>query len=415
MVDDVFTYRSKVRKLEEKLYYKEIQVNALSQITREINENAPAETLYLRFHNYLRIQMGVDRMLLLFKDDDGQWCIKSNIGYDTLPDVDFESILMPYIQPEFLNKKDKRELTDLEYIIPVRHKETPIAYVLLGHFNDKLKEQDNYDFVATLANIIAVAIENKRLFNRQLQQEKFNNEIKLATEVQRMLIPDKWPESQSFEVSSIYRPLWNIGGDYLDCIKIDEERTAFCIADVSGKGVAAAMLMANFQAILHQVIKSKISLDKLVCELNKAVVHITNSEKIITFFIAVYNSRTREMQYINAGHVPPVLFMGGKMYFLDQGTTLLGAVEELPMPGITNLIIQPNSTLVLYTDGITDLVDQNGCSFEDEILFRFVENNCSLHVKAFNTSLLQELETFNSSDNFPDDIAVLTCKLCPCS
>ena len=148
MLEDVYT-QTKVKKLEEKLYYKEIQVNSLSQITREINENASAETLFLRFNSYLKLQMGVDKMLLLFKEADNCWHIKSNIGFETLPQLDYEAILKPYTHAEFLNKKDKKQLADMEYIIPIRHKEIPIAYVILGHFGSKLKVHDNYEFVAT--------------------------------------------------------------------------------------------------------------------------------------------------------------------------------------------------------------------------------------------------------------------------
>jgi len=410
MVDDVYTYQSKIRNLERSLYYKDIQVSYLSQITREINENASADTLYRRFNNFLSSEMAVDKMILLVNEEDG-WDIKTSIGFEKFPHTEFEARLKPYIKPGFIHKKDKKYFPDLEYIIPVRHKDTAIAYALIGYFGMELRTHDNYEFVATLANIIAVAIENKRLFNRQLEQERFNNEIKLAAEVQQMLIPKEWPEGQHVKVSSIYRPLWNIGGDYLDCIRIDKNRTAFCIADVSGKGIAAAMLMANFQAILHQVINSSINLDSLVRELNAAVVRITNSEKIITFFIGEFNSKTRTLRYINAGHVPPILYMDGRMDFLSQGTTLLGAVEELPPPQVATVDIHADATIILYTDGITDLKDQSDRSFEEEVLFRFVKNNCNEPVRDFNMKLLTALEDFNIDNDFPDDIAVLTCRI----
>jgi len=410
MVDDMYTYQSKIKSLEKNLYYKDIQVSSLSQITREINENASAESLYKRFNNFLSIEMAVDKMILLVNEENG-WDIKSSIGFEQYPDVDFDVLLENYAKPTFLSKKDKKLCHDLEYIIPVKHKEISIAYVLVGHFGMDLRTHDNYDFVATLANIIAVAIENKRLFNRQLEQERFNNEIQLATEVQQMMVPNEWPETKHFKVSSIYKPLWNIGGDYIDCIVIDKNRTAFCIADVSGKGIAAAMLMANFQAILHQVIKSSITLDSLVHELNKAVVRITNSEKIITFFIGEFNHKTKTLSYINAGHVPPIMVMGGQVQFLNEGTTLLGAVEELPPTQVATVAINSEATIILYTDGITDLIDQNDRSFEEEILFSFVEKNCHVAVKDFNTLLLNELEDFTDKRDFPDDIAVLTCKI----
>lgn len=410
MVDDQITYQIKIKRLEKSLYYKDIQISYLSQITKEINENASAESLYKRFSNFLSAEMAVDKMILLFNEENG-WKIKSSIGFDEEMDMDLSPILKNYSSPTFLTKKDKKIFQDLEYIIPIKHKDTNIAFVLIGHFGMDLRTHDNYEFVATLANIIAVAIENKRLFNRQLEQERFNNEMQLAQEVQDMLMPTKWPESSHIKVSSIYKPLWNIGGDYLDCIVIDKNRTAFCIADVSGKGIAAAMLMANFQAILHQVIKSSITLDNLVYELNKAVVRITNSEKIITFFIGEYNHKTKILSYINAGHIPPLMYIDGKLTFLNLGTTLLGAVEDLPEMEVATVEINSNATLVLYTDGITDLKDQSDRSFEDEVLFKFIEENCHETVKDFNAKLLHQLELFTDAKDFPDDIAVLTCRI----
>ena len=410
MVDDMHIYQNKIKSLEKSLLYKDIQVNSLSQITKEINEDASAESLYTRFSNFLSAEMAVDRMILLFFEDD-EWRIKTSIGMPEMNAIDYASTLKNYSKPCFLSKKDKKFFQDLEYIIPIRHKDSSIAYVILGHFGMELRTHDNYEFVTTLANIIAVAIENKRLFNRQIEQERFNNEIKLAKEVQQMMVPNEWPQTKHFKVSSIYRPLWNIGGDYLDCFEIDNNRTAFCIADVSGKGIAAAMLMANFQAILHQVIKPSITLDNLVYELNKAVVRITNSEKIITFFIGEFNKKTRTLSYINAGHVPPIMHMNGELHFLNKGTTLLGAVEYLPTTEVATVEISSNATLVLYTDGITDLKDPSDRSFEDEILYKFVCENCTEPVKNFNAMLLNQLEIFNVNQDFPDDIAVLTCRI----
>ncbi|HPB54177.1 MAG TPA: hypothetical protein PLR22_10935, partial [Saprospiraceae bacterium] len=106
-MDDTLIWQSKVRNLEKNLYYKDIQVSYLSQITREINENASSERLFHRFAGFLSTEMAVDRMLLLFRDDDG-WKIRSSIGFDELPEQDFEPILSSYNSPGFLLKKDKK-------------------------------------------------------------------------------------------------------------------------------------------------------------------------------------------------------------------------------------------------------------------------------------------------------------------
>lgn len=412
MIEEPRAYQERISLLEKTLYHKDIQVSFLAHITKEINANASAESLYRRFSNFLQMEMGVNKMLLFFMEER-RWTIKGDIGYRELyaQEIDFSELLEQYDEPMFLTRKSRKAFPDLEYIIPVKHKNIAIAYVLLGQFDTIRIAHDSYEFVATIANIIAVAIENKRLFNQQIQQEKFNHEINLAKEVQLMLVPNEWPQQPHFKVSSIYRPLWNIGGDYLDCIEIDQNRTAFCIADVSGKGIAAAMLMANFQAILHQVITSSIALDRLVQELNKAVVRITNGEKIITFFLGEYNKETRILSYINAGHIPPIFCSDGEITKLKSGTTLLGAVEELPNLAVETLTIHTDTTIILYTDGITDLQNRNNCYFEDEVLEKFVRDNHRCNVMDFNKALLEQLEAFTDEKNFPDDIAVLTCKI----
>src|SRR5690606_13130150 len=148
-----------------------------------------------------------------------------------------------------------------DFIVPVLHKDLAIAYVLL---KDSRTTQDRLNFITTITNIIAVAIENKRLFKRQIDQERYRKEVELASEVQKMLIPGKFPRRKNVELASIYRPHLNIGGDYYDFIETDENSFIFCIADISGKGVAAALLMANFQATLRNALLHDLDLVKLV-------------------------------------------------------------------------------------------------------------------------------------------------------
>ena len=128
-----------------------------------------------------------------------------------------------------------------------------------------------------------MAIENKRLFKRQLEQGKYKTELLLAQDVQSMLIPDTLPSNDRYAISKIYMPHYNIGGDYIDYIKYDEDRFAICIADISGKGLAAALLMANFQAMVQSLIFQYKDLETFIFALNQAVYRITKADKFITF------------------------------------------------------------------------------------------------------------------------------------
>jgi sigma-B regulation protein RsbU (phosphoserine phosphatase) len=144
-------------------------------------------------------------------------------------------------------------------VIPVYHKKYPIAFTFIGE-NLIDAEDDVYEpirFVAAITNIIAVAIENKRLFKKQLEQERLKRELELAVQVQNMLIPGVLPHTAEFEFDGVYHPHEGVGGDYYDFIELGEREMAFCIADISGKGIAAALLMSNFQASLHSLINRK--------------------------------------------------------------------------------------------------------------------------------------------------------------
>ena len=128
------------------------------------------------------------------------------------------------------------------------HKKNPIAFALVGGVRADSDEYTRIQFITTFTNIIAVAIENKRLFKKQIEQERYARDMELASSVQKMLIPDHLPKSKFFEMATVYKPHFTVGGDYFDFIQYDERRLTFCIADISGKGVSAAILMANFQA-----------------------------------------------------------------------------------------------------------------------------------------------------------------------
>jgi len=162
-------------------------------------------------------------------------------------------------------------------------------------------------FVQTLSNIIVVAIENIRLFNESLRQEALKKELELASKMQSMLIPRKetLPRNEKLHLTAFYHPHFDVGGDYYDCIILNKDEVGFCIADVSGKGISAALLMSNFQANLRALFTHEISLPALVERLNERVISSANGEKFITLFIAKFNYRTNDLVYINAGHNAP--------------------------------------------------------------------------------------------------------------
>lgn len=400
-----------LEKLDKELRLKELQIKSLLTITQAINDNVNAEGLFNMYTRFLSWDMGIDKMGLFIPDEKG-WSCASDINiYSEERKREIIPHLLEHKRLKTIKAGEMPELNGFDIIIPVYHKKNPIAYAVIGGIKEKEDLYNKIEFITTITNIIAVAIENKRLFKKQIAQERLNKEMEVASDVQKMLIPDVLPQKDRYELASIYMPHSNIGGDYFDFIPFSEDRFAFCIADISGKGVAAALLMANFQAIIQSLIYQYRDLGTFVLALNQSVQRITKSDKFITFFIAEVDITKMTMSYINAGHFPPVLYNKGELTRLDKGCTVIGAFEKLPEIEETKIELSDEALLLTFTDGLADLQNEEGGYFDELKTEAFVKENAKLRVKEFNNQLLNEINTFRGEVEYSDDIAVLTFKI----
>ena len=400
-----------IEKLQQELSLKQLQINSLLTITQAINDNVAAPELYSMYKSFIGWEMGIKRMALFFKQED-QWQIATHLQADHLLERDgLDQVLKRFSKTQRITETDPEILQGFDLIIPVYHKKIPISFALIGGIRADADEYNRIQFITTFTNIISVAIENKRLFKKQIEQERFARDMELASSVQKMLIPDHLPKSQFFEIATVYKPHFTVGGDYFDFIQYDEQRLTFCIADISGKGVSAAILMANFQAILQSLIYQYRDLETFVFALNEAVYRITRSDRFITLFIGELNLRNNTLQYINAGHFPPYLIQNGKVTRLEMGCTIIGAFDTLPEIHMGEVKLTHPGTIFACTDGLTDVVNELEQYFDDTHLTRILETaDTVISAEHLNEMLIQEVDRFRASRSYPDDIAMLTCK-----
>ncbi|MDB5090063.1 MAG: serine/threonine protein phosphatase, partial [Mucilaginibacter sp.] len=238
---------------------------------------------------------------------------------------------------------------------------------------------------------------------------RFQREIDLAVEVQNMLIPLKAYKDESVEVSARYIPHQNIGGDYFDFIRLNDHEFLWCIADVSGKGISAALLMANFQASLHAWSAVEDDLANIVERLNKIVITNTKGERFITLFLAKYNERTRKLCYINAGHNATVVFSQNEAITLKLGTTMIGVFDELPFLNQGEVDIEPGSLIVNYTDGLMDHEHSNK-NWNEENLIEFIKTHGHLPPNDFNELLMNHINLVIKGKPI-DDVTLLTLRI----
>lgn len=400
-----------VEKLQQELSLKQLQINSLLTITQAINDNVAAPELYNMYKSFIGWEMGIKRMALFFRQDD-EWQCVTQLQAEYLVDHDhLGPILRQFSKTQRITKSDPELFQGFDLIIPVYHKKNPIAFALIAGIKADSDDYTRIQFITTFTNIIAVAIENKRLFRRQLEQERFARDMELASHVQKMLIPDHLPQSKFFEMGTIYKPHQTVGGDYFDFIQYDERRLAFCIADISGKGVSAAILMANFQAILQSLIYQYRDLETFVVALNQAVYRITRSDRFITLFIGELNLRNNTLQYINAGHFPPFLIQHDQITRLEEGCTIIGAFETLPSIQMGEVKLEYPGTIFACTDGLTDVTNELGAYFDDAMISNVLQG-ASRYISAdhLNEALLSEMDIFRGSTAYPDDIAMVSLK-----
>lgn len=398
-----------LEKLEKELSLKQLQIKSLLTITQAINDNIAAAGLYNMYKSFLSWEMAVNKMALFIRENDS-WSCASVINYEN-DDPTMTDMLGKYRRLYTIKTEDPAPLNEFDILIPVYHKETPIAYALIGGIREQEDLYNKIQFITTITNIIAVAIENKRLFNETIERERINKEMELASEVQKMLIPESLPHEKNYELDSIYMPHFNVGGDYFDFIKFNDDQFAVLIADISGKGVSAALLMANFQATIRSLIRQYRDLQTFVIALNEAVLRITKGNRFITFVIAECDLNKKRIRYVNCGHFPPIMYDGEKIVHLNKGTSILGIVDDLGEVEEGEIELKGPANLMLFTDGLVDLTNDEGEYFSEQIIEDFMQKNHHESSGDFNRTLLSELEKFKGGKAYPDDIAIVTCRM----
>ena len=407
-------FKKRLGQTERLLAVKQQQIDSLLEITRAVNNNMPITALSRIYENILHAQLGVTKIALFINENDDSWiCITPGELPQNIVNYKVHASFSKFnfIVPVAVLKDDLLE--GFEYLIPVTHKKEPIGYVLIGPFGKDQSDtkEEKLKFIQTITNIIVVANENKKLFKSQLDQMVMQKELKLAADMQNMLVPSKLPNDEKIEAAAYYKPHKNIGGDYYDFVNISEEEVAFCISDISGKGIPAALLMANFQANLRTLITRKYPLPQFIDILNTKVLEITKGEKFITLFIATYNYRTRILTYVNAGHNPCILFSQGDVQLLDLGCTILGMFDTLPYVNFGEMKIEPGSMIVLYTDGLSEAANNEGKLFEVEGLIDYLHDHSTLELTDFNTKLIDHVISYKQDTDFDDDITLLTLRI----
>jgi len=391
------------------------KLDALLDITLLINANQPTAVLLSKYESILRNYLGIGKVLLFIYRE--KWEVLLNAGFpDKLEkSINAEHDLLCY--GEIITDVPAGKFRGVDIIIPVFNNNVPLAYVLIGDIDEEgegvspvIKHQN---YIQTISSIIVVAIENQRLFNESLKQEAMRKELEVAARMQMALIPDnnRLPVNEKLKIRGFYNPHYEVGGDYYDFLRLEDNTIGFCIADVSGKGVSAAMLMSNFQASLRALFTSAVDLSTLIRKLNEIVNHNAAGEKFITFFVARVNLATRIMEYVNAAHNPPVLIdiESNEIKKLEASCVGIGMLDEIPSIKRFSLALPSKSKIICYTDGLSELKDDNGNDIGTTFIEKHFTNKSDVSKNI--AALIEDLDIRAGNPALFDDVSILAVEL----
>lgn len=264
---------------------------------------------------------------------------------------------------------------------------------------------------ARLAAIIASqcgqVIENARLYAEEQKLHQLQDDLRNATTIQRLLLPLSAPQIEGADIAGVSHPARDVGGDYFDYIDLGNGRWGIAVGDVSGKGMPAALLMANLQATMRGSAFNTSTVSECVTAVNKLLLGSTDAKTFVTLFYAIYDSVNHTLTYCNAGHNPPYLVdAGGQIKTLEVGGPLAAAFSWSNY-GEETVAMGPGYRLVIYTDGVTEAADKTEEQFGEERLVELIKTWRDTPSKAFIEQVVNEVLNFQKDLPVADDITLV--------
>lgn len=366
-----------LREVNRRLDKKIQELNTVFEIAKELNATLDSD----RIVNLLGLAlMGelITQRCLIFIEENGKLRLRLAKGVRQPGDLALadDSVLqrglMQLTQPHFVGSLPDEELRarlqELQIAVasPMQSQETVRGAVLIG---EKITGAEflphELEFLATLGNTALISLENARLFGETIEKQRLEEELAIAREIQQRLLPKGPPNLANIEIAAVNLPTYQVGGDYYDYFAIDDHRYIVSIADVSGKGIPAALLMANLQATLHAMIPPDIPLQQIVVRINHLLYHNTTSDKFITLFIGILDAQERTFTSVNAGHNFPFLcHADGTLQTLEKGGLLLGMIPNVAYE-MEMHHLRSGDCIFMYTDGISEAMNAHEEEFSE--------------------------------------------------
>lgn len=379
------------------------------------------DTLYNQLEKRLREAIGTDRIIAVLKNEQSDYI---ELNGDNTPfkmdsdliqqlektensvliDEAMASFRVPFSDQQLMWIR-KREVT---LVLPLITRMRLIGFLALG----KSTRGGDYtpeviEVLSSLGKQVSMASENLRLLEDNLEKRRLEEQLSLARDIQRGLLPQSIPNTPGLEIAAKCQFSLEVAGDYYDVIALKDGKTVIAVGDVSGKGAGAALIMANLQASLRTAVKVGVDLEELVPEINDLIWQNTPIEQYITFFVGVFDPSDCSFTYVNAGHNPPMLFTNkDTVQDLDAGGLILGVMQGAKYVS-GSVKLNDEDRLLLFTDGVSEAMNPQGEEFGEIRIRQLMKQVAKKDSSEAMAILEKEVIRFHGRRAFEDDFTLL--------
>lgn len=413
---------AEIKNLNKQLNEKITKLNSLFELGKVLNSNFQniEETIKLLRYTLLG-NYGIKDLIIFskYRSDSFQILSKNSsieISDDhlkSLNDIKERIFLTPEHKSNFLKYLFEK---NFELVIPVTNQRNEITSITC--LGKKLNKSDyseaDIEFLESIINISVISIENSILFKESIEKQALEKELTIAREIQLALLPDTIPEVRGYQISAVNKPAMHVGGDYFDILKLTETKYAFVIADVTGKGTPASLLMANIQSAVHSFLKffedEHFNLVDVTQKINEVIYSNTSPEKFITFFWGILDTEDSLFNFVNAGHNIPIVFRKDKLIYLEEGGLMIGIMENGFQYESGKIKFHSGDVLVMFTDGVIEQNDSDQLEFGEERLIQTVKESINESTDTILNAILNGVEKFAYGMKQYDDQTIIILK-----
>lgn len=400
------------RRLDRKVH----DLNTLLELSKDFNMMVDRSEIARAFKFAMLGQMLI-RTFFFALDIDGKREIVSISGIKDQPlDNDLNDLfgMDDIVETIDSDSCDFIKNNKIELIIGLRFQNKKIGVVGVGpRATREGYGHSEINFLQSLGNLAVLTIQKTLLLEEQMVKNRLEEELSLAKTIQEGLLPNPIPQISGFDIAAVNISSRQVGGDYFDILKLSNDGYILAIADVTGKGIPASLLMANLQSMLHALAPLSVSLEEATDRINNIIYENTPSDKFITFFWGRISNDRKNFSFINAGHNPPMVFKKGKSepILLEEGGMILGAMPTIMPYTSAEYRFEKEDIILFFTDGVTEALNPDQSQEYDDIrLIECVNKNRDKDANALMKEIITDVNKFTNNIQY-DDITMIILKV----